>query len=1122
MFKNIIILFCLAAAALSAPFSLLADSPNIIIVLSDDQGYGDFSINGNPVIKTPNIDALGNRGFRFTDFHVAPMCTPTRGQLMTGLDAMRNGAINVSSGRSLPDSSLKTMADVFKDAGYATGLFGKWHLGDNYPYRPEDRGFDEAIWFPSSHLNSVADYWDNDYFDDFYKHNGRRERFNGYCTDVFFNEAIDWMKKKVEASEPFFTYLPLNAAHWPPYVPDEYRGPARKALEANSEVLNRLSKEKMNPYYGNDIKEAMVTFLAMGLNIDENMGKLMGFLKDDGLMDNTIILFFTDNGSSFGRHYYNAGMRGGKQELFEGGHRVPLFINGPESILGKPAVIEELCHVQDLLPTLASAVGVEKLPHPVDGIDLLPLMKGDKDHLEDRMLVINFTKTGQKVLFPEQDNPDNAAVPKKDSAAVLWKNWRFLDNMTLYDVSKDPHQDTNVAKEHPEIVEAMRTHLSIWWDDVKDDANKIHRIVIGAPQENPMMLTACDWYNIFVDMQKQVRKGDKKSGYWHVIVDHPGTYDFELRRWPVESGYGLNDSISETKVTDGILPAGVAFPIASARLLIGDQEQTLKVSKNDKSARFTFELDAGETSILTTFYDENGERISGAYYLYVHRRSEGSKSKAPTGGPRANAPVFKKLYKGINIDTTGPVNAVWPKIQHDAVQFKAVANAGFESVRVFLPFKADHEFTEQQIKDALSNDLAIVVCMWGSQSWSQNPKQGVQEIANRWGQLAELWKDYPSDLVFEILNEPEGVGFMKAKGAPKVMPLYNAAVQAIRDVDPDRPILIGSPGYNDSELLNPFVTEEYLTYQFDGGKGFYDDTNTGVAIHFYSPKHQDGLNFAMWTQPLWGDESRWKDPITEQIMNAVNWKKRIGVDIPIITTEWGCWLFPKRTDEDLNKWLDHHVELFDANNIGNMWYTGIQNNQRAFGIYDSELGWNQTVLGKLTGVKPTVLPKISQVINGEFNRPDHAWQLTSDKITREYIFWKKAFSGNSMLKLTVPDDTEGQLFLQTYKGESGYAGAPGRTLLHLINGRTYRMSFIAASEDGEGRVKIVLKDAKSMATIYDSYEADGGWINISKEPRTYTRLYTHNADSEMDVRLEFDVGSRQQILYLDKVELIRH
>jgi hypothetical protein len=499
----------------------------------------------------------------------------------------------------------------------------------------------------------------------------------------------------------------------------------------------------------------------------------------------------------------------------------------------------------------------------------------------------------------------------------------------------------------------------------------------------------------------------------------------------------------------------------------------------------------------------------------------GISQEIPEGKQRDNAPVFKKLHKGLNMDAAGPSDGVWPKIQHDAAQFEAAVDAGFESVRVFLPYRADHEFAEQQIKDALANDLAIVVCMWGSASWSGNPKKGVKEIAERWGQLAELWKDYSSDLVFEILNEPEGVWFMKEKGAPKVMPLYNAAVQAIRDVDPDRPILIGSPGYNDSEFLDPYVTEEYLTYQFDGGKGFYDDINTGVAIHFYTPKHQDGLNFAMWTMGLGNDESRWKDPITEQIMNAVDWKKSIGVDFPIITTEWGCWVFPNRTEEDLEKWLAHHMDLFETHNIGSMWYTGMQNNQRAFGIFDSELGWNQTVLDKLTGVTPNGLPKISQVINGEFFRPDHAWRLTSEKITREYIHGKKAFSGSSMLKLTVPDDTDGQLFLQTYKDKDGYMGAPGRTLLHLIKGQTYKVSFIAASEDEEGRMKIALKDAKSMDTIYDSYQADGGWINIGKKPQAYTRLYTHKAESEMDVRLEFDVGSRQQVIYLDKVELIR-
>ena len=238
-------------------FNLYTQQPNVIVILTDDQGYGDFSINGNPLIKTPNIDALGYSSTRFTDFHVAPMCTPTRSQLMTGQDAMRNGAINVSSGRSLMNLELKTMANIFKEAGYSTGLFGKWHLGDNYPHRPEDRGFDEAIWFPSSHLNGVSDYWDNDYFDDFYNHNGRREKFNGYCTDVFTNEAINWIQKKIDKKEPFFTYLPMNAAHWPPFVPNEYREPARKALNANPKVLEKLSKEKMHPYYGKDINEAI-------------------------------------------------------------------------------------------------------------------------------------------------------------------------------------------------------------------------------------------------------------------------------------------------------------------------------------------------------------------------------------------------------------------------------------------------------------------------------------------------------------------------------------------------------------------------------------------------------------------------------------------------------------------------------------------------------------------------------------------------------------------------------------------------------------------------------------------------------------------------------------------------
>ena len=501
---------------------------------------------------------------------------------------------------------------------------------------------------------------------------------------------------------------------------------------------------------------------------------------------------------------------------------------------------------------------------------------------------------------------------------------------------------------------------------------------------------------------------------------------------------------------------------------------------------------------------------------------QGISNEKLAGKPRKNASVFNKLYKGINIDTAHRDNGVWPKIQHDVAHFEAAVSVGFDSVRVFLPVHANYKSTEQQIKDALSNNLAIVVCMWGSAEWSRNPKLGEHQIAEKWEKLAEVWKKYPNDLVFEILNEPKGIGFVKTRVASQVMSLYNAAAQAIRDVDPDRPILIGGPGYNDSEFLDPYVTEKYLTYQFEDGKGFYDDVNAGVAIHFYSPRHKDGLNFAMWTMGLGNEESKWKDPITKEILHAVNWRKRIGEDIPIITTEWGCWLFPKRTNQDLNKWLDHHIHLFDTYNIGSMWYTGIQNNQRAFGVFNSETGWNKTVLNKLTGVKEAVLPKISQVINGEFFKPDHAWQLTSEKISREYIYGKKAFSGISMLKLNVPADAEGQLYLQTYKNEDGYKGVPDRTLLHLIEGQTYKISFIAASEDGKGRIKIVLKDVKDMSSIYDSAEADGAWLNIGKEPLVYTKLYTHNSETIMDVRLEFDIGSKEQILYLDKVDLIRN
>jgi arylsulfatase A-like enzyme len=580
--------------------------PNVIVLMTDDQGYGEFSIHGNPIARTPNIDRLGTESIRLTNFHVAPMCTPTRGQLLTGIDAFRNGAMNVSSGRTLLRADLKTMADVFREAGYRTGIFGKWHLGDNYPFRPEDRGFDEAIWFPSSHISSLPDYWDNDYFDDTYHHNGKREKLAGYCTDVFFCEAKRWIAETAPA-RPFFVYLPLNAAHGPWFVPKKYRQVIQQAMDEHPEVAAHLKPAR---------REALIRFLAMGANIDENVGRLDQFLSDSGLRENTIIVFLTDNGSTLGPDYFNAGMRGGKTTLWEGGHRVPCFIRWPGGAIGPPREIGELCQVQDLLPTLADLAGLTNVPQKLDGTSLVPLFRGKHESLKDRMLVINYSRMPSSKLTDGKVSP---ALPQRDGAAVLWKQWRLLENRELYDVGSDPHQDHDVSAKYPEVVEKMRAHLDKWWNGVKDRAMVPQRVVIGNDAENPMMLSACEWLNVFVDQQRQVRQGDRKNGVWHLVVDRDGLYSFELRRWPKESHVRLDEGVTVTPVTDGRYVAGRPIAIASARMRIGNQELAGKPQTDGESVQFRLNLKVGSTELQTWFMDSAGQSICGAYYVYVHR-----------------------------------------------------------------------------------------------------------------------------------------------------------------------------------------------------------------------------------------------------------------------------------------------------------------------------------------------------------------------------------------------------------------------------------------------------------------------------------------------------------------------
>ena len=581
------LLLCAAfVAAVGLTVSASAQSgqqrPNVIIILSDDQGYGDLSAHGNPVLKTPNLDKLRAESIRLTDFHVAPMCTPTRGQLLTGVDALRNGATSVTAGRSLLRPGFPTMAEIFKSNGYRTGIFGKWHLGDSWPNLPQHRGFDEAVYHIGWGVTSLAATWLNDNFDDFFFHNGKLEQYPGYCTDVWFDQGMKWMKERQQRSEPFFLYLPTNAPHGPLWVADKYK----------------------RPYEG----KGSAGFFGMIANLDENIGRLDEFLRSNGLYDNTIVIFMNDNGGTAGVRTFNAGMREGKTTYYEGGHRAMFFARWPAGGLRPPGDVDALTEVQDVLPTLIELLSL-RAPKQAkfDGTSLATLLRGKPDKLSSlqaRVLIVQYGQT-----------------PAKYEAAVMWNKWRLVKGTELYDLASDPGQQRNVAAEHADVMQKLRAHYDTWWAEVGPRVGEFVPIVIGAPQENPVRLTAVDWADVYCDNTINcLLPGENKNGPWTIDVARAGSYEFALRRWPREADAALTAGLPAVKLTDGEYPAGRAMPIAKARLQIGDYDQTLPVKADDKAVTFTVPLKAtAKTRMQTWFYDAQGKELSGAYFVYARR-----------------------------------------------------------------------------------------------------------------------------------------------------------------------------------------------------------------------------------------------------------------------------------------------------------------------------------------------------------------------------------------------------------------------------------------------------------------------------------------------------------------------
>jgi arylsulfatase A-like enzyme len=567
----------------------VGNRPNVILIITDDQGYGDLSFNGNPVLKTPNLDKLASESVRLTDFHVAPICTPTRSQLMTGQDALRNGAFSWAYGREFIRQGIPTMADIFGANGYRTGHFGKWHLGDNYPYRPQDRGFNETVHHGGAAISQSTDYWDNDYYDDYYTHNGLYKKYKGYCTDIWFEQAMKFIKQRRRRSEPFFIYLATNAAHEPLYVPDKYCQPY-------------LSE---GPY--------LSRFYGMIASIDENIGRLDSFLERTGLRDDTVIVWLTDNGAprnaAKSGSVHNAGMRGRKASLYDGGHRVPCFIRWPNGNLRDPCDVDQLTQCQDILPTLVELCGLKTPPNAAfDGTSLVGLLTDGSARIGGRMLVVQCARKPR---------------PDKWDCAVLWNKWRLVHGKELHNISSDPAQAKDVSSEHLDVFNKMREHYEKWWARIEPNLADISAIVVGSDKENPSSLRLFDWFHVEglgnVTGQNTVRMGAAINGPWRIDAAHAGRYRIALRRWPVEAATALGAGLPAKNGFEDTFPEGKALPTAGARLKVGSFDKTMTVSPSELEAAFDVELESGPATVQTWFLDSDGKELCGAYYVYVKR-----------------------------------------------------------------------------------------------------------------------------------------------------------------------------------------------------------------------------------------------------------------------------------------------------------------------------------------------------------------------------------------------------------------------------------------------------------------------------------------------------------------------
>ncbi len=540
------------------------DRPNIIVIITDDQGWAQVGWHGDEVLQTPHLDALAADSLEMRRFYVSPVCAPTRAALMTGRYNYRTGVVDTYLGRAMMDPAEVTVAEMLGSAGYRTGIFGKWHLGDNYPQRTVDQGFQESVVHKGGGIGQPSDPPGSDYFDPILFHNGTQKQYEGYCTDVYFDELINWIGQGNGA--PFFAYVPTNAPHSPYLVPDSYR----------------------EPYVEQGLDDKDARIYGMITNIDDNVGKLVDHLRTVGILDATLLIFMTDNGPTTRR--YHAGLRAQKTSVYDGGIRVPFIAHWPERLSARQ--IEDLGAHIDVTPTLLSVSGTEP-PEGVqfDGIDLLPLWDGTVSELPERTYFVQAHRGNEPELYRafaavEQRyklvQPISFRDPAPDDAAL-----------ELYDLIDDPGEETDLAGEKPEEVARLKAAYEAWFQDVSESRGyEAVPFAIGSDAQPHVTLTRQDWRPQTPDGWG---RGDRVRGHWVLESHSEGPYDV------------------------AVTLAEPATSAASVRIAFRDMERQADVATGMSEVRFgevTLEQGPGTFEADVTL---DGER-RGVWHVDVTRR----------------------------------------------------------------------------------------------------------------------------------------------------------------------------------------------------------------------------------------------------------------------------------------------------------------------------------------------------------------------------------------------------------------------------------------------------------------------------------------------------------------------